>query len=147
MGGRWPHNSMASRPFVLPALHRSGIGQLIHQSAFGGRRSIARSGCGYGLAMWWNLKIVRPEPQPNKNTKDEVNKQKPNRIPSAETAADSDKMPKLTMSSRHIAKPHVSGLPLFYSGGYNKLLKSQLFQCVNHLTVILSLFEYFAVFI
>jgi hypothetical protein len=27
-----------------------------------------------GLAMWWNLKIVRPEPQPNKNTKDEDNK-------------------------------------------------------------------------
>ena len=29
-----------------------------------------------GLAMWWSLKIVRPEPQPNKNTKDETNKQK-----------------------------------------------------------------------
>jgi hypothetical protein len=45
---------------------------------------------GHGLAMWWNLKIVRPEPQPNKNTKVEANKQKPNRITSAETAADSD---------------------------------------------------------
>jgi hypothetical protein len=61
-----------------------------------------------GLAMWWNLKIVRPEPQPNKNTKDEDNKQKPIRITSAGTAADSDKMPKLTTSSHHIAKPHVS---------------------------------------
>jgi hypothetical protein len=37
--------------------------------------------------MWWNLKVVSPEPQPNKNTKDEANKQKPNRIPSAETKA------------------------------------------------------------
>ena len=45
---------------------------------------------GHGLAMWWNLKIVSPEPQPNKNTKDEAKKQKPNRITSAETAADSD---------------------------------------------------------
>jgi hypothetical protein len=59
--------------------------------------------------MWWNLKNVRPETQPNKNTKNEVNKQKPNRITSAETAADSDKMPKLTTSSHHIAKPHVVG--------------------------------------
>jgi hypothetical protein len=40
--------------------------------------------------MWWNLKIVRPEPQPNKNTKDEACKQKLNRITSAENAADSD---------------------------------------------------------
>ena len=63
----------------------------------------------HGLAMWWHLKIVRPVPQPNKNTKDEVNKQKPNRITSAETAADSDKMPKLTTSSHHIAKPPVVG--------------------------------------
>ena len=39
--------------------------------------------------MWWNLKIS-PEPQPNKNTKDEANKQKPNRITSAGTDADSD---------------------------------------------------------
>ena len=62
---------------------------------------------GYGLAMWWNLKIVRPEPQPNKNTKDEANKQKPNKITSAETAADSDKMLRLTTSSHHIAKPPV----------------------------------------
>ena len=62
---------------------------------------------GYGLAMWWNLKIVRPEPLPNKNTKDEANKQKPNRITSAETAADSDKMLKLTTSRHHIAKPPV----------------------------------------
>jgi len=61
----------------------------------------------HGLAMWWNLKNVRPEPQPNKNTKDEANKQKPNRITSAETAADSDKMPKLTTSSHHIAKSPV----------------------------------------
>lgn len=42
--------------------------------------------------------------QLNKNTKDEANKQKPNRITSAETAADRDKMPKLTTSSHHIAK-------------------------------------------
>ena len=62
----------------------------------------------HGLAMWWNLKIVRPEPKPNKNTKDEANKQKPNRITSAETAADSDKMPKLTTSCHHIAKPNVA---------------------------------------
>ena len=62
---------------------------------------------GYGLAMWWKLKIVRPEPQPIKNTKDEANKQKPNRSTSAETAADSDKMPKLTTSCHHIAKPPV----------------------------------------
>ena len=41
----------------------------------------------HGLAMWWNLKIVRPEPQPNKNTKEEANNQKPNTITSAETAA------------------------------------------------------------
>jgi hypothetical protein len=34
--------------------------------------------------MWWNLKIVSPEPQPNKNTKVKTNKQKPNRITSAE---------------------------------------------------------------
>ena len=64
----------------------------------------------HGLAMWRNLKIVRPEPKPNKNTKDEVNKQKLNRITSAETV-DNDKMLKLTMSSHHIAKlPVVSGL-------------------------------------
>ena len=61
----------------------------------------------HGLAMCWSLKIVRSEPQPNKNTKDEANKQKPNRITSAETAADSDKMPNLTTSSHHIAKPPV----------------------------------------
>ena len=67
---------------------------------------------GYGLAMWWNLKIVRPEPQPIKNTKDEANKQKPNRITSAETAADSDKMPKLTTSCHHIAKPPVVRSPI-----------------------------------
>ena len=36
-----------------------------------------------------------------------LTKQKPNRITSAETAADSDKMPKLTTSSHHIAKPPV----------------------------------------
>jgi hypothetical protein len=30
---------------------------------------------GHGLAMWWNLKIVSPEPRHNKNTKDEANKQ------------------------------------------------------------------------
>ena len=69
------------------------------------------AGNGYGLAMWWNLKIVRPELQPNKNTKDEANKQKPNRITSAETAADSDKMPKLTTSCHHIAKPPVVRSP------------------------------------
>ena len=62
---------------------------------------------GHGLAMWWNLKIVRPEPQPNKNTKDEANKQKPNRITSAETAADSDKMPIAPTQSHHIAKLNV----------------------------------------
>jgi hypothetical protein len=45
---------------------------------------------GHGLAMWWNLKIFRLELRPNKNTKDEAKKQKPNRITSAETAADSD---------------------------------------------------------
>ena len=65
------------------------------------------AGNGHGLAMWWNLKIVSPEPQPNKNTKVEVNKQKPNKITSAETDADSDKMMKLTTSSHHIAKPPV----------------------------------------
>jgi hypothetical protein len=58
--------------------------------------------------MWWNLKIVSPKPQPNKNTKDETNKQKHNRITSAETADDSDKMLKLTTSCHHIAKPNVS---------------------------------------
>jgi hypothetical protein len=70
------------------------------------------AGNGHGLAMWWNLKIVSPEPRPNKNTKDEANKQKPNRITSAETAADSDKMMKLTTSSHHIAKPPVIRIPL-----------------------------------
>ena len=81
---------------------------------------------GHGLAMWWNLKIVSPEPQPNKNTKDEANKQKPNRITSAETTADSDKMPKLTTSSHHIAKPPV-GRSCFYAsiGGKPRLLHSQ----------------------
>ena len=59
------------------------------------------------LAMWWNLKIVSLEPQPNKNTKNEANKQKPNSITSAKTAADCDKMMKLTTSSHHIAKPPV----------------------------------------
>jgi hypothetical protein len=61
--------------------------------------------------MWWNLKIVRPEPQPNKNTKVEDNKQKPIRITSAGTDADSDKMMKLTTSSHHIAKPPVVRSP------------------------------------
>jgi hypothetical protein len=69
------------------------------------------AGNGHGLAMWWNLKIVSPEPQPNKNTKVEVNKQKPNKITSAETDADSDKMMKLTTSSHHIAKPPVQATP------------------------------------
>lgn len=68
--------------------------------------------------MWWNLKIVSLEPQPNKNTKDEANKQKPNRITSAGTAADSDKMMKLTTSSHHIAKPPVVCTP-FSSVFYN----------------------------
>jgi hypothetical protein len=57
--------------------------------------------------MRWNLKIVSPEPQPNKNTEDQANKQKPNRTTSAETVTDSDKMPKLPTSSHHIAKPNV----------------------------------------
>ena len=51
------------------------------------------SGNGFGLAMGCNLKIVRPESQPNKNTKDEAIKQKLNIITFAETVADSDKMP------------------------------------------------------
>jgi hypothetical protein len=42
---------------------------------------------GQGLAMWWNLKIVSPEAPLIKNTKLEVNQQKPNRITSAETTA------------------------------------------------------------
>ena len=63
---------------------------------------------GYGLAMWWNLKIVRPEPLPNKNTKDEANKQKPNRIPSAETAADNELQPKVTTSSHTCSNTHVT---------------------------------------
>lgn len=62
---------------------------------------------GHGLAMWWNLKIVSPEPQPNKNTKDEVNKQKPNRITSAGTDADSDKMFIAPTSSQPCSKPNV----------------------------------------
>jgi len=49
----------------------------------------------------------RPPGTAAENTKDEVNKQKPNRITSAETTADSEKMPKLTTSSHHIAKPPV----------------------------------------
>jgi len=57
--------------------------------------------------MWWNLKIVQPEPQPHKNTQDEANKQKPKRVTSTETIAASAKMPKLTTSSHHITKPHV----------------------------------------
>ena len=79
------------------------------------------AGNGYGLAMWWNLKNVRPEPQPNKNTKDEANKQKPNRITSAETAADSDKMPKLTTSSHHIAKPY----PMFTIHYFGRVFQDQ----------------------
>jgi hypothetical protein len=76
-------------------------------------KSVAKiTAYGHGLAMWWNLKNVRPEPQPNKNTKDEANKQKPSRIMSAETAADSDKMLKLTTSSHHIAKPPVVRSPV-----------------------------------
>jgi hypothetical protein len=59
--------------------------------------------------MWWNLKIVRPEPQPNKNTKDEANKQKPNRITSAETAVDSNKMLKIITSSHHIDRMLAAG--------------------------------------
>lgn len=46
---------------------------------------------GHGLAIWRNLKIVRPEPQPNKNTTDEVNKQKPKKFRFDETAADTEK--------------------------------------------------------
>jgi len=61
--------------------------------------------------MWWNLKIVSPELQPNKNTKDEANKQKLNRITSAETAAYSAKKPRLTTSSHYIAKPPVIRWP------------------------------------
>jgi len=68
------------------------------------------TGNGHGLAMWWNLKIVSPEPQPNKNTKDEDNNQKPIRIMSAETAACGDKIPKLITYSHHIAKPNVVGM-------------------------------------
>jgi len=30
--------------------------------------------------MWWHLKNVRPEPQPNKNTKAEANKQSPTEL-------------------------------------------------------------------
>ena len=48
---------------------------------------------GQGSPMWWNLKIIRPELQPNKNPKDEANKQKPTRITSAKTAAARDKNP------------------------------------------------------
>jgi hypothetical protein len=50
-----------------------------------------------------------PELMHNKNTKDEDNKQKPIRITSAGTAADSELQPKITTSCHHIAKPHVSG--------------------------------------
>ena len=51
------------------------------------------AGNGFGLAMMWNLKIVRPESQPTKNTEDEANKQKHSIITFAETVADSDKKP------------------------------------------------------
>ena len=51
------------------------------------------AGDGFGLAIGWNLKIVRHETQHNKNTKDEANKQKLNIITFAETVADSHKMP------------------------------------------------------
>ena len=50
------------------------------------------AGNGFGLAMEYNLKIV-PKSQPNKNTKDEANKQKLNIITFAETVADNHKMP------------------------------------------------------
>ena len=43
-----------------------------------------------GLAMWWHLKIVRPELLLNKYKKVKVNNQKFNRVVSAETEADSD---------------------------------------------------------
>ena len=43
--------------------------------------------------MVWNLNIVHSQSHHNKNTKDEANKQKPNRITFAEAVADSDKMP------------------------------------------------------
>ena len=42
---------------------------------------------------------------PNKNTKDEDNKQKSKRITSDGTDADSDKMPMITTARHHIAKP------------------------------------------
>ena len=51
------------------------------------------AGNGFGLAMGWNLNIVHPQSQHNKNTKDEANKQKLNIITFAETVADSHKMP------------------------------------------------------
>ena len=46
-----------------------------------------------GLALLGDLKNVRPETQPNTNTKVEVNNQNSNRITSTETAADSELQP------------------------------------------------------
>ena len=86
--------------------------------------------------MWWNLQIVRLEPQPNKNTKEEANKQKPNRIASAQTAADSDKMPKVTTSSHHMAKPPVTSR---FSWTANLHVSPLLFDSMQTITLIFLL--------
>jgi hypothetical protein len=60
------------------------------------------------LCLWWDLKNVRPEPLPNKITKDEDNKQKPIGVCPARTTAAMLLKLKLTTSSHHSTKPHVS---------------------------------------
>ena len=62
--------------------------------------------------MWWHLKIVRPKPQPNKNIEVEANEKKPNRITSAKTAVDSDKMLKSATPS-HLVEFDKLCLPKF----------------------------------
>jgi hypothetical protein len=62
---------------------------------------------GQGLLLCWNFITSIPEPQPNKNTKDEDDKQKSIRTTSAGTVAYSKQKDKDLFISQHSSKPHV----------------------------------------
>jgi hypothetical protein len=75
--------------------------------------SVAIAANGQDLLLCWNFITPNQEQQPNKNTKVEDNKQKPTRITSAGTVADSEQKEEDLFVSQNSSKPHV--MRLFYS--------------------------------
>jgi len=73
------------------------------------------------LAMWWHLKNVSPEPQPNRITNDEDNYKSSIVRVKPELLLIANKKLKIYSSPRHIAKPPV-GCRYIDFGTVSKLL-------------------------